>query len=150
MTRMIYGHRAEGFGEHHAMANETETGHKNAQSHESNYNRFENAGYTPRQIERGKLTLQRAEQWRRDNPEAWAYIVTRACEYAKEGRPFTMQGLIESVRSKAFVDRHGNDTKTNNDFAAVFARWLMIEYPQTRGLIECRRSVFDSLVVCDG
>ena len=61
-----------------------------------------------------------------------------------------MQSLIEQAREKRFVDRYGRDTRINNDFAPIFARWLAREHPEMVPLIERRRSVFDSLVVCDG
>lgn len=105
------------------------------------------AGYSPEELERGKRTLHRAELWRYGNPDAWACIERHALELASIGQPISAQSLLESVRKKSFVDRYGNDTKVNNSFAPVFARWLASEHPETRRLIEVRRSVQDALGV---
>lgn len=96
-------------------------------------------GYSPQEIDRAKLTIHRAIAWRFNNPQAWACIVSHALDLAEKQQPIAAQTLIESVRKKAFVDRFGNDTKTNNDYASVFIRWLWSAYPETRPFIELRR-----------
>ena len=103
-------------------------------------------GYSPEQLANGKRVLQRAETWRADNAQAWACIVSHALDLAAKGQPIAAQALIESVRKKAFVDRFGKDTRTNNSYAAIFARWLSLEYPETAPFIERRRSVYDVLI----
>ena len=77
-------------------------------------------------------------------------MVSRAMRLAEAAQPIAVQSLIEQAREKSFVDRHGRDTKINNDFAPIFARWLIREHPEMEPLIERRASVFDSLAVCDG
>lgn len=103
-------------------------------------------GFTPEQLAKGKQVLSRAETWRADNAQAWACIVSHALDLASEQQPIAAQSLIESVRKKAFVDAHGRDTRTNNSYAAIFARWLVREHPQTAQYVELRRSVFDVLI----
>ena len=103
-------------------------------------------GFTPEQIARGKCTLRHAEEWRATNAQAWACIVSHALDLASKQQPIAAQSLIESLRKKAFVDRFGKDTKTNNSYAAIFARWLVREHPQTAQFVELRRSVFDVLI----
>ena len=161
MKRLVYGHgEAMQKTETHRRASlaterdgghETETGRKSSvQSHANNYNCSTSSRYTARQVERGRFMIQRARQWRRDNPEAWEFIVNEARRLAEDEKPIAAHGLIESVRKRAFVDRRGRDTKTNNDFGAIFARWLILEHPEMAGYIERRRSVFDELVGRDG
>lgn len=103
-------------------------------------------GYSPEQLRRGKLTLSHAMLWRKFNADAWGYIVRLALDLVARGEHFGAQYLVECVRSKAFVDSFGNDTKTNNSFAPIFARWLVLEHPETRPFIELRRSVYDVLI----
>ena len=103
-------------------------------------------GFTPEQVARGKRVLHRAETWRADNAQAWGCIVSHALDLAAKGQPIAAQALIESVRKKALVDRFGKDTRTNNSYAAIFARWLANERPETRQFIELRRSVYDVLI----
>ena len=103
-------------------------------------------GFTKEQMERGSETLLRAVEWRRRNPDAWAFIERRALEFASRGEQFTMQGLAEMVRNKAFIGKDGKDTKTSNSYVAVFARWLVAEHPETARYIKLRRSVFDYLM----
>ena len=108
-------------------------------------------GFTPKEIENGKRTLYRAVAWRYNNPQAWALIVSHALDLASKKQPIAAQALIESVRKKALVDKFGDETKTDNSFASVFARWLIIEHPETAPYIERRRSVFDVLIGgCNG
>ena len=149
MTGYIAGHRAAGFGERRAMTNETKAG-SNSCVHptRANYSYSANPKFTPRQVSYGRRTLWQAEQWRRNNPEAWRFIVNEACKLAKDGRPIAVHGLIEAVRKRGFVNRYGHDTKTNNNYCAVFARWLAIEYPETVEYIEHRSSIFDELISC--
>lgn len=102
--------------------------------------------YTEKQISDGRRKLYRAEQWRRDNPQAWGYIVRTAKDRASHELAISGRGLIEAVREKSFTDRLGRDTKTNNDYAAIVARWIATEHPETARYIERRKTVFDMLV----
>ena len=102
--------------------------------------------YTDAQLKRGLDKLHRAELWRWNNPEAWHYMVRIARDRAEHERTISGRGLVEAVRGKAFVDRMGNDTRTNNDIAAVVARWIALEYPETARYIERRKTVFDLIV----
>ena len=102
--------------------------------------------YTDKQIANGRRKLYRAEQWRRDNPQAWGYLVSVARERAARELPISGRRLIEAVRGKAFTDTKGRDTKTNNDYAAIVARWVAMEHPETAPYIEHRKTVFDLLV----
>ncbi|MBQ9021155.1 MAG: hypothetical protein IJ113_03955 [Eggerthellaceae bacterium] len=102
--------------------------------------------YTDAQLYRARLTLHRAERWRENNPDAWNRMVAQALELAALKQPIAVQALLESVRKKAFVDRYGNDTRVSNGYRAIFARWLIAEYPETRPYIRLRNSVFDVLL----
>ena len=153
MSKYVYGHRAEDFGEHHAMTKRAETGRTldGVQSHDRDYNcSAPGEGHADVQASRAALKLARAKRWRQDNEQVWAFMLSRAMRLAEAGQPIAVQSLIEQAREKLFVDRYGRDTKINNDFAPIFARWLIREHPDMEPLIERRASVFDSLVVCDG
>ena len=102
--------------------------------------------YSDEEMARGMEKLRRAEEWRNANPQAWGYLEGVAVERARNGQPISGRALVEAVREKAFVDRMGNDTKTNNDYAAIFARWIAKEHPEAARYIEHRATVFDLLV----
>lgn len=153
MSKYVYGHRAEDFGEHRATAFENEAKHskKDASSQEASITASSIRGDgADAQVSRAALKLASAKRWQQDNEQVWAFMVSRAMRLSEAGQPIAVQSLIEQAREKSFVDRHGRDTKINNDFAPIFARWLIREHPEMEPLIERRRSVFDSLVVCDG
>lgn len=102
--------------------------------------------YTDKQMARAARVLKRAEAWRKLNPEAWAFVVALALRLADAGEPISGRALVEAVRRKAFVDREGHDALVNNDYAAVFARWLWIDHPGTRPFIKQRRTPFNILL----
>ena len=102
--------------------------------------------YTDKQIARGRQVLNRAELWRRDNAQAWRYMVSIAIERAANEQTISGRALIEAARGKAFTDRMGNDTRINNNYAAIVGRWIAAEYPMTAQYIEQRRTVYDYLL----
>ena len=106
----------------------------------------DDTAYTDKQIERGRRVLSKAEAWRDGNPEAWRYAVRLAVEQARRGDPISGRELVDAVRRKAFTDREGRDARPNNDYGAVWARWLAAEYPETAAHIEQRRTVFNYLM----
>lgn len=95
--------------------------------------------YSEKQLSNAKHTIYRATAWRFNNPQAWACMVSHALDLAAKQQPIAAQTLIESVRKKSFVDRFGNDTRTNNSYASVFIRWLVVEHPETRQYADLRR-----------
>lgn len=97
------------------------------------------SSYSEKQLANARRTIYRAELWRQENPTAWFFIACHALSLERQQQPIAAQSLIESVRKKSFVDKFGNGTRTNNSYASVFIRWLWIEYPSMRHLIELRR-----------
>lgn len=102
--------------------------------------------YTEKQIARGRREKHRAEWWRRNNPEAWSYLERIAIERAREGLPISGRALVEAAREKAFTDREGRTSKVNNNYAPVFARWMLLEHPETAAYIKRRSTVFNLLI----
>ena len=91
-------------------------------------------------MERARRTLRRAGEWREEHAELYeTEFAARALAAAANGGKFAVQDALERVR-----DAHG--VKVNNDFGAVFARWLAVEHPETARAVELRRSVFDLLM----
>lgn len=102
--------------------------------------------FTDEEMERGREKLRRAHAWRAKNPRAWRYVIRCALNAAKNGRRVGGQELVEAVRAHEFTDEDGRPTTTNNDYAPIFARWLVAQFPQLDPLIERRVSVFDVLM----
>lgn len=102
--------------------------------------------YTEKQLSNGRRKLYRAEQWRRDNAAAYAYAEGIALDQARKGQPISARELVDAVRRKAFTDREGRDARPNNDYGAIWARWIALEHPETARYIEHRKTVFDVLI----
>lgn len=103
--------------------------------------------YTGEQLERGRLTHSDYLMWRWDNPRAWAFMERMALDAARHERRIGAQQLIEAVRERDFVDEHGEPTRTNNSYAPIIARDLIVFYPHLRPFIELRSSVYDVIVL---
>ena len=88
----------------------------------------------------------RAKEWRKQNPDAWEYMVALAIAEAGLKRRFSVRWLMEEARKLDFVDRAGDPFRINNCFNPVFARMIAKEHPETRDFIEFRRSKVDGLV----
>ena len=108
------------------------------------------AHYSDEQVARGMRKLARFHEWRYQNPQAWAYGVRHALKCAEGGQHVSGSAVVESICELDFTDAHGLPTKTNNDYAPIIARVLIITYPELRGRVELRKSVFDVLMPLDG
>ena len=106
------------------------------------------AKYNEKQIDRGRRKLRKAQAWRKANPEAYGYAVGIAIDQARKGQPISARELVDSGRRKAFTDgESGQDARPDNNYAAIWARWIATEHPETARYIKCRKTVFDVLVV---
>lgn len=88
----------------------------------------------------------RAERWRDNNPDAWAYMVGLAKADADAGRRISVSRLVEQCRAKDFSTIDGEQFKINNNYRAAFARMLKSEHPEFAPLIETRRAWCDGMV----
>lgn len=84
-----------------------------------------------------------AEQWRRENPDAWRYIVRIALNEAAHDRKFSMQYLIEEVRRKSLVTTEGKPFGVNNTMRPALTRLLVEEHPEVRPYVETRHAACD-------
>ena len=103
------------------------------------------AGYSPEQVERGVSAISRCEAWEYANRDACEHIESLFLKRVEAGKVVSGAWLVQRARKRSFVDREGNDTRINNDFAPIIARKLKRKYPQYAHLVETRRSVFDWL-----
>lgn len=99
------------------------------------------------QAEKADRYREKADEWVRDNHQAWLFICNEAVARAYQRRRFGIGELCEQVRwhMKAVgVD----DFKINNSYRAYLARRLVKEHPQCADYIEMRRSRADKEGVC--
>ena len=131
----------------------TETGAEGVSSHVNNDSRSKEGDEAASMDKRAKSTertMQEAVRLRMYYPEAWEGIAGHALDLAERGSDVSMQYLLECARSKDYIDSNGRDLHVSNDCGAVFARWLLADYPELAGHIVTRPSVYDSLAVpCD-
>ena len=99
--------------------------------------------YSTKQLAYARGVLSDATIWRLRNPRAWAFVISTAEKQASENKQISGRQLVEAVRKKDFSDIEGKPTKTNNNYSAVFVRWLASEYPHLRGHIEFRTTALN-------
>ena len=104
------------------------------------------AGYSAKDVAKAKAVLARFYSWLNINPEAWAFAERLFVERMEKGETISGAWLVEQVRKKSFVDREGNDTKVNNDFAPIIIRLLLKKYPEALPLVEKRATIFEWLL----
>lgn len=108
------------------------------------------AHYSDAQVARGMRKLARFYEWRYRNPQAWAFGVRHALKCAEDGQHVSGSAVVEAIRELDFTDAHGNPTSVDNNYKAIVGRLLVIAYPELRGRVELRKSVFDVLMPLDG
>ena len=89
--------------------------------------------------------MREARLWIDENPDAWAFIVSRALHETFAVRQFGMKQLIEEVRRKDFADIRGARTGISNSHSPAFARILIAEHPECRRFIVTKHSVLDEV-----
>lgn len=102
--------------------------------------------YSEPQLAHGRTVLRHALAWREMNPRAWGYACAIALGDARNGKRVGSQRLVEIIRAHDFTDEAGRPTKVNNDFAPIFARWMIAEHPEVAPFVERRESVYDLLL----
>lgn len=85
---------------------------------------------------------EKADEWVKKNPDAWAFIRNEAVRRTYEQKRFGIGELCEQVRWH--MRANGVDSfKVNNNIRAVLARRLIDEYPPCEPYIEVRGSCVD-------
>lgn len=85
----------------------------------------------------------RARLWIDENPDAWAFMVSRALHEAKAHRRFGSKQLVEEARRKDFADVRGRRTRISNTLTPAFARILAAEHPECRPFVTMKPSAVD-------
>lgn len=97
----------------------------------------------PHDLSEAQLQRERAVEWIRCNPDAWACMVSAALAEAKAERRFSVRYLTERVRATAFVDVQGRASSVDNSLTPVLARLLIERYPSVAPYVELRRARCD-------
>lgn len=90
-----------------------------------------------------QIERERAADWIRENPDAWAWIVGEAVKEARAERRFSPRYLAESLRSKDFVSADGSSSTVSNNLTPSLARHLVEQHPEVKPWMELRRSRCD-------
>lgn len=97
----------------------------------------------PHDLSEAQIQRDRAAEWIRCNPDAWACMVSAALAEAKAQRRFSVRYLTERVRAKEFTDVQGRASSVNNDFTPALARLLVEQCPSVAPYVELRRARCD-------
>ena len=84
-----------------------------------------------------------AEEWRKNNSEAWAHMVAAAREHVAEGRRFSMETLFQIARYEMRTNGFSQGFKVNNNTRAALARMMRDENPGFEKYMDIRRSKVD-------
>lgn len=84
-----------------------------------------------------------AEQWRVNNPSAWAFMEKLALREASKRRHVSVSWLIGEVRRKDFSTVDGTPFKVANGYCPAFARMLVRDNPELKPFIDLRKSDCD-------
>ncbi|OCB57664.1 hypothetical protein A5677_17015 [Mycobacterium malmoense] len=84
-------------------------------------------------------------EFHRSNPNVYATLLRLAREWVQQtgGKKIGIGALYERARWELAITTNDPDYRLNNDFRAFFARLIMYENPDLRGLFELRYSAAD-------
>jgi hypothetical protein len=93
-----------------------------------------------------------AESWVAANGVVWSWIKSKAKEYAKNRRPFSMQQLLSMARYSGEVEHSDQDPdfKVNNTSIPALSRLLDEQCPEVEPFHEKRRSKCDWSFTSEG
>lgn len=97
----------------------------------------------PHDLAEAQIQRERAVEWIRCNPDAWACMVAAALAEAKAERRFSVRYLTAQVRAKSFTDAQGRTSAVNNDITPALARLLVEQCPSVAPYVELRRARCD-------
>ena len=96
-------------------------------------------------IARARRTMNEAEEWRRLNPDRYAWIEGRLLDAAHHGRKMSVRECAERIRWHDFTDIEGRPVRLSNTITGALARMLVRDHPEARGSLILRRSTLDLL-----
>ncbi len=87
----------------------------------------------------------RFEQFHKDNPQVYDTLIRLAREWMKQtgGRKLGISALFERARWDLAIQTNADDFRLNNSYRSFYARLLMHENPDLRGLFDLRVSEAD-------
>lgn len=93
----------------------------------------------------GDSIAERFEIFHRDNPQVYDTLLRLAREWTRQtgGRKLGISALFERARWDLALATSDPDFKLNNSYRAYYARLLMHENPDLRGLFDLRVSAAD-------
>lgn len=94
---------------------------------------------------RARFMMSEARNWVADNPDAWAFMVSRSIHETNAEREFGMKQLIEETRRKDFVDVWGKRASLDNTLSPAFARILIEQHPECRRYMRIKRALIDEV-----
>lgn len=87
-----------------------------------------------------------ARLWIKENPEAWARMVSIAQADAQNKRRVSIARLVEIARFMEYHREESKPFKVNNRLRPGLARILAHDYPEIAPFIEFRRAACDGMV----
>ena len=98
-----------------------------------------------RNIGSDSLDMERALEWRRENPDAYRYMDHLATRESAAQRKVSARWLVEQARKKDFTNVYGNTTRINNNLTPAIARLIVLDHPETREWFEFRHAKADGI-----
>lgn len=91
---------------------------------------------------------QRFERFHADNPNVYATLARLAREWARatHNRKIGMKSLFEVARWQLVIETNDPNYRLNNSFTPYYARLLMLQEPDLRGIFDLRVSEADEWI----
>lgn len=87
----------------------------------------------------------RAVQWTKDHPDAWSAVIADARKHADEKRPYAIQQMVETIRSKSWASGNkAGHVCVKHDIRTALVRIVLANVPSLRPYVVLRNSKFDA------
>lgn len=91
----------------------------------------------------GEYMAKLADEWIARNWYTWNKMLTKAAEYAAQGRRFSMETLFQFARYECADVSESQGFRVNNNTRAALARKMLSKYPAWDKYVDTRRSKVD-------
>lgn len=99
--------------------------------------------FTDKALATARRTVHEAEQWAKENPDAYSDMVRRCRAEVAAGRRFSMAAILHQTRGVDFTGASGCPTRIDNSISPALSRIIAAEVPGMAELTERRRTAID-------
>lgn len=102
--------------------------------------------FNEKELQRARRLVYEGRAWIRENPSAWAYMVSLAQKDVAANRRVSVAGLVHATRAKDFTSASGKGTAISNSLEPVLSRLILLAVPGSSKVVERRRTPVDAVL----